>query len=89
MTDINPYDVMRPVISLSLGHLAAANPVAFYELVAACRDCTHALWPGTAAPLLALSLIESVGTDDIPAISSITREVVLELTDGLDLDMGL
>lgn len=72
---------------IQLEQVAAADPAAFYELVAACRDRAHILWRDTATVLTRFGLIRQVNADGLPVIHDIVRATVLSAVTGEDESM--
>lgn len=86
----NGYEHAEPLVRvtlMSLRSLMEENPVAFYELVALCRDSTHKLFGNTTVVLRDLSLIEGEG---FPAtVHDAIREITLAATEGELLELRM
>ena len=74
---------------LTLHELAGTDFIAFYELVAACRDRDHALFGGTASTLQAYAMVESVDGSGRASIHDAVRDIVLSAVTGEDLGLSL
>jgi len=82
-------EVMVKVVMLSLKTLNETYPIAFYELVMACRDREHVLFGNSHEILARLTLIEEIDDTGRPRIHDLTRSIVLSAAEGEELDMRL
>jgi hypothetical protein len=83
-------DVVVKVLMISLTKLIGSNPIAFYELVMACRNpAEHILFGNTSEMLVQMNLIESVDEAGRARIHDTTRSIVLSASEGGEHDMRL
>lgn len=69
---------------LSLEHLIHSNPIAFFELVAVCRDLNHQIFGNAGDVLSGLALLELDGRPH-----DAIRDIVLAATEGEGLGLRL
>ncbi len=84
----NGKEVPEPMIAttmLALCTLAESDFIAFYELVAVCRDKEHVIFGDCAAKIAGFGLMESAGGEVHDAI----RDVVLAAVTGEDFGLSL
>ena len=96
MTDIvtlrNGYTTSRVSMAVTFLHvelLLKQNSMAFYDLVTACRNPEHQLWPESEEILMLSTLVESVDAAGRARIHEHTRSVVLSMVEGEELEMHL
>jgi hypothetical protein len=82
-------EVLVRVTEISLIRLLEREPIAFWELVLACRDRDHVLFGSAVAALHDLSLIERVDGQGRAQIHDCTRSIVLAATEGEGFGIGL
>lgn len=88
----NGYEHAEPLVrvtQMSLRNLMQEDAIAFYELVALCRDSTHKLFGNTEETLRNLHLIEGLREGYPATVHDAIREITLAATEGELLNLRM